>query len=130
MTEFIWVDAKQKRGVWVAEVTSGAEQIGLSANDRRIPVIIEDEYSRVDWSSMTYTSRAADSHLEAWWYRQQHAEWRSLMLEGRPFLLRRGMDWNTRTAGKKTAIFGFEYLEMTETQFTFRKITRLAECKK
>lgn len=130
MTTLPRLDAKQERGYWVAVVKTRADVLGLAADDARVPVIIEDENSRINWRTLTYRSTAEDSGLEAWWFRPQHAEWKELMLAGRPFLLRRGMDWNTRTAGPKVAFFRFNELQMNEEAMSFQITDRVAECKK
>jgi hypothetical protein len=124
-----YAHANQLRGSWIATVEHGAAALGLPPEDPLVPVIIEDEQSKIDWKDRKYSSLASESRLSDWWNRAAHAEWRRLMEEGRPILLRRGMDWETRTAGKKVAFFRIEDLMMSTFQMTFRIVERVAECK-
>jgi len=99
------VDARQDRGFWVAQVISGAAALGLTGGNSRVPVIIEDENSRIDWRTHVYRSTSADSGLEAWWYRPQHVEWRELMLANRPILLRKAWIGQHERRGRKLPFF-------------------------
>lgn len=110
--------ANQQRGSWVAEVLSGHAELGVPADDPFVAVLIDDEESHIDWKARRYTSRAASSGLADWWNEPSHEEWRRLLRDGRPVLLRKGMDWATRTAGPKIGFFSIESPELEPLRYS------------
>ena len=124
--------ANQKRGSWVAELLDGHNHLGVPADDPFLAVLIDDEESHIDWKTGRYVSRQASTGpgnvLPDWWNSPSHDEWRRLLREGRPVLLRKGMDWETRTAGPKIGFFSIAEPEFDKPQFSVRLTGRLGSC--
>lgn len=120
--------ANQQRGSWVAEVLCGHAELGVPADDPFVAVLIDDEESHIDWKARRYTSRPASSGLADWWNEPSREEWRRLLRDGRPVLLRKGMDWATRTAGPKIGFFSIESPDFGENEFSVRLTGRLGSC--
>jgi hypothetical protein len=120
--------ANQQRGSWVAELLNGHAELGVPVNDPFVAVLIDDEESHIDWKTGRYVSGKASSGLADWWNRPTHEEWRRLLRDGRPVLLRKGMDWDTRTAGPKIGFFSIGTPDFGETEFSVRLTGRLGSC--
>jgi hypothetical protein len=120
--------ANQQRGSWVAELLSGHAELRVPSEDPFVAVLIDDEESRIDWKTGRYVSGAARSGLADWWNKPTHEEWRRLLRAGRPVLLRKGMDWTTRTAGPKIGFFSIDAPKFGETEFSVRLTGRLGSC--
>jgi hypothetical protein len=120
--------ANQQRGSWIAEVISGHAELGVPPADPFVSVLIDDEESHIDWKSKRYVSGAASSGLADWWNKPLHEEWRRLLGEGRPILLRKGMDWGTRTAGPKIGFFSISSPIFGASEFSVFLTGRLGSC--
>lgn len=120
--------ANQQRGSWIAELVSGFAELGVPTDDPFVAVLIDDEESTIDWKTGRYTSRRATSGLADWWNSPSHEEWRRLLRDGRPILLRKGMNWETRTAGPKIGFFAVEEPGFGEEEFSVRLVGRLGSC--
>jgi hypothetical protein len=112
----------------VAELISGHAELGVPADDSFVAVLIDDEESHIDWKSGRYVSGAASKGQADWWNKPSHEEWRRLLRDGRPILLRKGMNWATRTAGPKIGFFSIESPEFGEHEFSVRFTGRLGSC--
>ena len=110
------------------DLLDGHRELGVPADDPFVAVLIDDEESHIDWKAKRYVSGMASSGLADWWNKPSHEEWRRLLREGRPILLRRGMDWTTRTAGPKIGFFSIASPEFGETEFSVRLVGRLGSC--
>jgi hypothetical protein len=120
--------ANQQRGSWVAEVLSGHQALGVPRDDPFVAVLIDDEESDIDWKSGRYSSGPARTGLPDWWNSPAHEEWRRLLRGGRPVLLRKGMDWETRTAGRKIGFYSIAEPQFGKTEFSVRLTGRLGSC--
>lgn len=125
----VWIEVRQDRYSAVGTITTGARRIGMEPGSR-IAVIIDDGDGRFDYRKGTYLVRAEESRDGAWWCENRFAEWRGLLGDGRPFVIReKAGDPATRpvVAGRKKGVWEMGGFRMTAEEFGFVLVRRLGE---
>lgn len=123
MTSF---KANQQRGSWIAQLENGFDELGVDRSDPYIAVVIKDDNLKKA-SNNTYIHYPPPK-MGRWWSLESSTRWRSLMLSGKPILLRNGMDFKTKTAGPKIAFYQIGNVVFDQESFQFEILTRMGEC--
>ncbi len=115
---------QQSRGTWIA--IAAAERDAKIIGHNRIPVIRDFENGDFAWNGQTLTIMAEidaseNDHKSAWWMQPKISEWRTLLQNGTPILIRKAIGSehgpDESSVGRKVGIFKTDFVLITPSSF-------------